>query len=137
MKNTQLIAVVILVVGLAVGFFGGIQYQKAKSPQAQSQSRGGRGSGRFGGANGGTAVGQIISLDSNSITIQLQDGSSKIILLSSNTSINKTASASASNLQSGERVAIFGTTNSDGSITAQNVQINPMMRMAGSPTPTP
>lgn len=132
MKNTQLIAVVILVVGLAVGFFGGIQYEKTKAPQAQTTTRSrGQFFTRTGGANGGAAMGQIISAGNNTLTVQLQDGSSKVILLSGNTAINKTASASATDLQNGERVAVFGTANSDGSITAQNIQINPVIFRGG------
>lgn len=95
--------------------------------QAGQGARGGyRGGmrGRFGGA----AIGKVVSSDSNSVTIQMQDGSSKIINITGSTTISKTATAAITDIQSGARIAAFGTTNSDGSINAQNIQINPMQR---------
>jgi len=62
------------------------------------------------------------------ITVKLEDGSSKIILLSEKTSINKASEGSITDLTAGEKVAVFGTTNADGSVTAQNIQINPVAR---------
>jgi len=62
------------------------------------------------------------------ITVKLPDGSSKIILLSEKTSINKASEGSVADLVVGEKVAVFGTTNTDGSVTAQNIQINPVAR---------
>jgi len=140
MKNNSLIFTIIAVVIVgAIAFFGGMKYQQSQAAQTnmgngQFALRGQNGQARrFGGAN----VGQIVSVDANSITLKLQDGSSKIINLSSNTTYSKTDSASKSDLKVGDRVAAFGTANSDGSIDAQNVQLNPMFRGSRNDTPQP
>ena len=142
MKNQQIIIpiVVAIVVG-AAAFFGGMQYQKSQSPQAQFADRGGfggrggfpRGSGAPGGNRGGAVVGQILSAGNGTLTVKLQDGSSKIVVLPGNVSINKMAPAAQTDLMTGTNVAIFGTTNSDGSVTAQSVQLNPIFRGPGGP----
>jgi hypothetical protein len=144
MKNPQILAAVLLIVGLGAGFFGGMQYQKSQRSSGFIQSGGPGGQNgagrRFGGGaggNGGRVVGQIISSDSNSITVKLQDGSSKIVVVPASAAINKAAQGSKADLTTGTTVAVFGTSNSDGSVTASNVQINPMMRPGGeSPRPS-
>lgn len=142
-NNTILISIVLAVVVGAGGFFAGMQYQKNQRANFTGQAgRGGQFAGRTGagGRNGmGATVGQIISQDQNSITVKMQDGSSKIILISGSTMINKAATATQSDLQIGTTVAVFGTTNSDGSVTASNVQINPINRfgMGARPSTNP
>jgi len=42
--------------------------------------------------------------------------------------INKSEPASKTDLTVGEKVAAFGTENSDGSVTGQNIQLNPVLR---------
>ena len=84
--------------------------------------------------------GEILSVDANSLTVKLPDGSSKIVTFSDTTQINKADKATAADLKTGVTVAVFGTTNSDGSVTAQNIQLNPQIRMMapnGQATPTP
>jgi len=78
---------------------------------------------RFGG--GGLNAGQIVSMDSTSITIKLTDGSTKVIYYSGTTAITKTATGTASDLAVGTEISATGTSNSDGSITAQDIRINP------------
>ena len=143
--------VIVLLFALIIGaaaFFGGMQYQKSQPFVRQlteqdmqfgnGQPRQGAQGGQFLRRNGGGAVtGEILSTDENSITVKLQDGSSKIVVLSGTTTINKSADGTKDDLKTGERVAVFGTTNSDGSVTAQNIQLNPMMRIfGGTPSPT-
>lgn len=137
-KNLNFLAVILLFVGLGVGFFAGMKYQSGKAT-TQNSRQFTNGRGQFGQRNGMRPVaGEILSSDSNSITVKLADGSSKIVLLSDKTQINKAETASVSDLKSGERVAIFGTENSDGSITAQNIQLNPQFRnSAGSASASP
>ena len=146
-KNTNLIlAVVLIILAAGAGFVGGMQYQKNQIPsfgsgQFGSRAAGGAFAGRSGNAQGTRPVtGQIVSVDSNSMTVKMQDGSTKIVILSSSTSINKAAQGSKSDLKVGVNVAAFGTANSDGSITAQSIQLNPTMRGftgGGRPQQTP
>ena len=125
MKNNLILILITAVLVGGTGFFGGMKYQQTQTLSNSNLNRQtGQRQGRF--ANGGGAVGEIISQDATSLTIKLQDGSSKIVLISGNTKYSKNATASASDLKTGERVAAFGTLNSDGSITTLNVQINPM-----------
>jgi hypothetical protein len=142
MKNGKIIAVVLAVVALGVGFFGGMQYQKSKTPAVPQGfiARGGNGGGeRI--AQFRPVTGQIISQDSSSITVKLQDGSSKIVLLPSTVVVSETTASSVSGLKVGDNVRVLGTTNPDGSVSATDVQINPagpMGEQSGrTPGPTP
>ncbi len=141
MKNSIVViaAVIALVVGAGGGFFAGMQYQQSKAPQITGGNFvGGSAAGSFrtGGARGSgggmrPVAGQITSTGNGTITIKLSDGSSKIVLISGSTTINKTNPGAVSDLTTGVTVAAFGTANSDGSVTATNVQINPAARMGG------
>lgn len=146
-KSLIMTVIVAVIVG-AAAFFGGMTYQKSQVVTSNGQFAGmmGRngenstnGGTRMGrGFGGGAVVGQIVSLDKNSITVQLTDGSSKIVNLSVNTTYSKSSTGALSDLADGTKVAVFGTPNSDGSVTAQNVQINPIARQrAEAPTAKP
>lgn len=146
MKNNMMMVVIVAIVVGAGAFFGGMKYQQTKAIGSNStrqfQGGGGLGNrqvgqasqGRF--AGGGRPVeGEIISMDDESITVKLQDSSSKIVLLPESVTVSKTDSGSKDDLKTGVKVGVFGTDNSDGSITAQNVQINPMFRSMGGGSP--
>lgn len=106
-----------------LGFFGGMKYQFSKT--AQSTDNAGRGVGRFGKGGIRPTIGEIISADDKSITVKMADGTSKIVLISDKTQINKANKATKEDLKSGVGVAVFGTDNSDGSVTSSNIQLNP------------
>lgn len=153
--NKKILAVVIGVVIVVGGgaFYGGIKYAQGKQGSgfgnltaAQRQQfqqagganiggnfRGGAGQGR-GGAGGGLTTGEIISKDSQSVTVKVRDGGSKIIFFSDTTEVNKFVQGTSTDLVVGKNISITGTTNSDGSITAQSIQIRPNLP---TPTPTP
>lgn len=128
MKNPIIGLVIVAVLFGALGFFGGMQYQK--SQRVSFAQLAGQGQMRRLGQNGNAQVtrGEILSLDNNSVTVKLPDGSSKIILLGGNASITEATTASKDSLKSGEQVAVFGSSNPDGSVTAQNIQLNPQNR---------
>lgn len=150
MKNARVIVPIIAVlVGLGVGFFGGIEYKNYQANKLRSSFTAG-GAQRFTGTRtgqagqngaavrGGAVNGTILSMDAKSITVKLADGSTKIVLFSGSTTYSNTATASQTDLKVGSTVAVMGAANSDGSVTASNVQINPMsFRPQGSPSPTP
>lgn len=129
MKNTIIIAILVLVIAGAGGFFAGTKYQQSKQTTRQFGNRNTVNRSGFQSVNG-----DIVSSDANSITVKLQDGSSKIVLYSDKTPINKSSQGTPADLKAGENVAVFGQTNSDGSVTAQNIQLNPVIR--NIPTPT-
>lgn len=147
MKNPVIIIIAAAVISGGGGFLVGMQYQKSKTPAL---------SGRFG--NGQFAPGQgfnrdsrdgsngirqgfrpvsgvISSVDDKSITVKLDDGSSKIIILSDKTEINQAESVGRDQLSTDTRVMVVGSENSDGSVTASNIQLNP--RQFNLPSPTP
>lgn len=130
-KNTMIIIAAVLVVIAAVGgFFGGMQYQKGNA--GSNFAQGGNGtfrqrSGMMGqnGQNFRPVRGQVLSIDTNGITVKLLDGSTKIVVLSGSTVYLKSTKALQSDLKTGDMVNVIGTQNSDGSVTAQDVQLNP------------
>ena len=77
------------------------------------------------GRSGGSAVGEVIAKDDTSITVKLQDGGSKIVFLSDSTRIIKLVEGALTDLTIGKNISITGSTNSDGSVTAQIIQLRP------------
>lgn len=148
MKNTKTILPLILVlVGLGVGFGGGYYFRNYQLSKTRANFGANGNFQRFNGArtngqNGtgmmgrGGVSGSIISMDDKSITVKMQDGSTKIVLFSDATTYSNTVSVTKSDLKVGDNVAVFGATNSDGSITATSVQLNPEF-FRGQPSPTP
>ncbi len=131
MKNIALIVLALLIVA-GGAFFAGTKYQAGKN---QSFFRSVSGQGQFRQMNRSglrPVTGEIISSDDKSVTVKLQDGSSKIVLFSDKTTINKASKGTKEDLKTGENIAVFGQENTDGSVTAQSIQLGAMFR-AGQP----
>ncbi|HET9946628.1 MAG TPA: DUF5666 domain-containing protein [Patescibacteria group bacterium] len=132
MNKTIIICAILVILAGAGGFLGGMQYAKNNNATGVGQY-----ARRFGTGfrqNGVAPVrGQVISLDPTTMTVKLADGSSKIIVVSTNTTYLKLQAGALSDIKSGDTVMVLGTNNSDGSVTAQNVEINPPTR---GPRPT-
>jgi hypothetical protein len=138
-KNIIICAIVGVLIGSGA-FYGGMQYEVNKTKAirtvnrgnfnsdtsdngAQRGQQGGQNRGQRAGDGAGFINGDIISKDDTNITVKALDGNSRIIFFSDATIIGKTVSGSISDLNSGGQVIINGKANSDGSITAQNIQI--------------
>lgn len=127
----------------AGSFYGGMKYQQTTTPAFSGQP--GQGFGMRQNMNGETPTGstgmmrpiagEIISADANSITVETEDGSSKIVIISSKTNINKAETVTVEELKKGTTVSVFGSANEDGSVTAQNIQLNPNQQFRG-PNPS-
>ena len=131
--------VIVIVVGI-LAFYGGVSYEKGKTPVVAATGTGTRTgaaggyagrAGRAGGAAGNFVTGTILSATSGSMTISIPTGGSKIVLFSPSSQIMKATTGSTSDLTTGSNVVVSGTTNSDGSVTATNISIRP----AGSTLP--
>ncbi|MFH1207771.1 MAG: hypothetical protein V1668_04160 [Patescibacteria group bacterium] len=110
--------------GLSSGGFGGGLVVNGMGTSPNGNFPGGTsGSRQFGG--GGMISGEIVSMDSQSITVKQQDNSTKVVYYSSSTAITKSATATAGDLTVGVTVRATGTANTDNSITAQILQVNP------------
>lgn len=137
MNNKLIVSVLVAaVVCGGGGYYLGSSGSKSTSGRAAGFA-GGTFAGRTGtrGGGAGAVFGTVIAKDTSSITVQLggpnassTNGTatgSKIILFNSSTQVEKTVSGSSADLSVGTGVSVTGTTNSDGSLTAQNIQIRP------------
>jgi hypothetical protein len=152
-SSTIVLAVAVGVVALAAGLFVGMSYGKGHpsvetamktvsdlTPEQMAQlgtSGGGFPGGGFpgggfpggaagggnGNARGGFTAGSIVSNDGSTITIKMNDGSTKFVLFSGSTTIRKSAEGTSADLVAGENVVVTGSANSDGSITATQIQL--------------
>ncbi len=135
--------VIIIAAALVIGggsFWGGIKYWQNKtqgsfqnlrnlSPEERQQRFQQMGTdGKSGNqAGAGLVSGEIISKDDKSVTIKLRDGGSKIVFYSDTTEIDKSANGTSTDLEINKNIAVTGKANQDGSITAQSIQIRPVM----------
>lgn len=145
----KMIPVIILVAVIAGGggFYSGMKYGQSKvsssgqndfrnfanmtpeQRQQRMQQFGANGGTRTGtpdgqrGMMGGVVGGEIISKDDKSVTVKLRDGGSKLIFLSDSTEVVRSVSSTANDLEVGKNISVNGTTNSDGSMTAQTIQV--------------
>ena len=134
-RNTIITAVVALLIGLGVGYYAPHGASPAGDQSGGGQFVAGQNGGRMGmrtGQNGGFTAGQVLSKDASSITLKMQDGSTKIVLFSPQTEVLETASTTIDSVSVGTNVVVTGSQNSDGSITATAVQIRPQGASRGS-----
>jgi hypothetical protein len=135
-KNSSLvIMIVIAVVFFGIGFgtaklFPGssatTNQGAAGARQGAAGRMGGAGfAGRGGAAGAGFVTGQVEKADATSLSVKLRDGSVKLVLVASSTKASHTTDATIGDITVGSDVVVNGTTNSDGSVTAQMIQIRP------------
>ena len=129
MKKNYIYIIIGVVIAIAA-FAGGMFYEgktaassAAGTGRANASSLMRRGFGGSGGNNGGFATGQILSKDSQSITLQLPNGNSQIVFYSSSTQVIRPVPGSVNDLVSGANVSVGGAQNADGSVTAQTIQV--------------
>lgn len=149
MKNLKEIfsksTIIVSLIALIIGFFGGFLYQKSKMPSfpggdmkngqfqmaGNSDNRSGNrpSSGNTGNQQGQRSfaketIGEITSIDDSSITIKTPDGGSKIIMISDSTTVNQATKVDKTNLKVGSQVSISGDQNTDGTVTGKIINLN-------------
>lgn len=126
-KTTIITAIVGLVVGLGIGYFGANALHPATTAQtARGNFTGMGGAARApGGSGNGLLSGTVAAEDSGSITVNTRDGSSHVVLITPATTVSKSVSGSESDVSVGSTVIVSGTTNSDGSVSASSIQLRP------------
>lgn len=130
-RITIVSALIVALIVAGASFYGGDYYAKSKIPTDDRLASGQQTNGRFGGGGvrgargGGFIGGEIAERDATGITIKSPDGSSRIVLVAPSTQILKSVTGTPDDLRIGINVLVGGSTNSDGSITAQSIQIRP------------
>lgn len=127
MYKALAVALVLVIGGGA--FYGGLKYDQSKvgnkttAQQHQLGNGGGFRAGRGRGNGGELTTGDIIAKDDKTLTIKMRDGGSKIIFYSESTAVAKTVEGTLSDLEAGKTVMVIGSTNSDGSVAAESIQL--------------
>lgn len=137
MKKLLLIFITAILVAGVGSFYGGMKYGQSKnsagnlsrqnfqnlSPEQRQQFS--QTNGRGNGSN--FLAGEVIAKDAQTLTLKMQDGSSKIVLFSDSTSVSKTVDGTVSDIEVGKQIMVSGQQNSDGSFTSKTIQLSPRM----------
>ena len=127
--------VVVIIIIAGVAFYGGMTYKKNSIAVSATSNRvgfqGGNTGNRVGrvggngGMNGGGVSGDIISRTDTTMTVKMRDSSSKVVIYSASTPVREITQVDIAldQLQVGKSITVNGTTNSDGSVTAQSIQL--------------
>jgi hypothetical protein len=144
MKKILPFLIVAILAG-GISFYGGSVFAKKQSPafpngarangqfQMNGRMLGGQAAAGQGKNGAGFLNGEVVSKDGTSITLKLQNTpgqangqtGSKIVFYSASTTVSKMASGSIDDLAPGTNVMVIGQTGTDGSVTAQSIQIRP------------
>lgn len=131
--KTVIWALLAAVLAGALGFYGGVTYQKAQTPSFAGRTGGAgfgggtgaganRGAGRFNSAN--IATGTVIAADATSVTVKSANGSSKTLFVSGTTTVSKQQTLTPADIKVGDQVAGFGQA-ANGGISATTIEIVP------------
>lgn len=127
MNNTTRGIITLLLIG--AGFYGGMQYQTSRQTaataerQAQRGQFDGRGTARF-----TPTTGTVLSKDDTTMTVELEGGGSRIILLSDAAQVTHNEKADLKTVKIGDKVQVMGSTNPDGSVTAERIMTGDIRR---------
>ena len=131
-KNKNLVLIISFVLVAVIAFYSGTFFGGNKSA---TKGTGNFANGQFSGVNGtqrgvragngGAVSGVVLSKDANSITVKLRNGGSSIVFYGANSKFMKSVSGSSDDVLVGSNVLVSGTPNSDGSITAESINLNP------------
>lgn len=117
---------------LVIGIFGGILIGHAtgSTTQASSTQRGtfgagagsGPGTGALGGGAGGNfTAGTITSVDGDTVTLTLANGSTVKVTTSSTTKVTTSNTAAVTDLKKGQTITVIGAKDSSGNVAATSV----------------
>lgn len=133
MTNKNIIISCLLVVVVGGGsFFGGVKYQQKKLTfdrqlgefsEMRQKGEGGMLRPESNPAEENVIMGEIINLDGELLSISLPNGGSKLMIVSSNTSISKTVAGTLSDLVPGEHITTFGEVNAEGVIVPRSIYL--------------
>lgn len=138
MKKEYMNFAAVLVVVAAIAFYGGMKFDQYQGQGQKSMQFGQPGARNQAGVAGartqnnrigsGAAIGEVIKKDADSMTVRLpNNGGTKLVILPDLASVVRSVEASSTSIIVGKFVVVSGKANTDGSITAQSVQLRDSM----------
>jgi len=128
MQKTVIAALLAAVLAGAVGFFGGVTFQKSQAPSFSGRFAPGGSDRPSPGSRGNVAAnmttGTVIAQDAQSITVKSASGGSKTVFISGQTQIEKQQILKVADIQVGDEIGAFGQA-ANGGIDARMVQVIP------------
>ncbi len=128
-KNVLVLCVLIALVVGADSFYGGMTYGKSSGKGLMNRNfnpeQFGANVAGMGQRGGGLISGEVMAQDGQSITVKIKDTGTKIVFFSTSTQVMKTSTGLIGDIAIGSNLTITGKANSDGSVTAQSIQIRP------------
>lgn len=121
----KILAVVLILIAGVGGFYGGTMYgkkennqpsQKIIRPMDPSKDQPTR-------ENGGVFNAEVVSVDNDVLTVKLQDGTSKIVLIPETTPIRTSKQLSFKDIKVGEMLIVTGYVNDESTIRARSIQV--------------
>lgn len=133
-KKIISVGAIALIVGGVIGYTSAKMLVRPTLSENQN-TRGGFGT-TYGGVmmrsnGGGLLSGIVAAKDATSITLNTRDGSSRVVLVTSATTVSKSVNGSVTDVSVGSNIIVSGTTNSDGSIVATLLQLRPETQPIG------
>ena len=131
-KTIVIIAAALIVVSGITGFLIGKNTAKPKFNKNQIGLNGQFPGNNLGGSRitrggnfGGTGMfqGEVLSKDASGITLKLNDGGSKVIIVPESANVYKMGKAAINDIEVGQSVSISGKQNEDGSVECRSIQI--------------
>ncbi len=131
-KKIIITAGIALAVGFGAGY--GMHSTPARAQDSQNGYAGGSGKIMRGNGNGGGFLsGTVVNKDAGSVTLNTRDGSSHVVFITPDTTISKSVNGTMSDVSVGTTIIVSGTTNSDGSVSANLIQLRPALSPAATP----
>ena len=103
------------------GGFPGAQGGEGFPGFGDRQGGTGNSTGAAGGGRGGFTAGTIASIDGDTITVKLADGSTVKVTTSGSTTVTKSSTAKVSDLSTGETITVIGQADTSGNIAATRI----------------
>lgn len=132
-KTIVIIAAALIVISGITGFLVGKNTAKPKFNKNQIGLNGQFPGNNFSGGSrmtrggnfGSTGMfqGEVLSKDASGITLKLNDGDSKVIIVPESANVYKMGKAAINDIEVGQSVSISGKQNEDGSVECRSIQI--------------